>query len=98
MPIEPIMNSTNHNQQNSHHQMVIDAKVLFKKELDKEREVVKTEEIENESDVSSKRQASQDETTTTSTDIDKNNVVIFTRYDNKGDVVNVVPPGYKKEA
>ena len=43
---------------------------------------------------SSKPKAETQKETTTETTIDKENVIVFTRYDSEGKEINKVPPGY----
>jgi hypothetical protein len=87
MIIEPIANSNN--QQSN---VSVISEVHFKEGMNK---TIKERPIEDVGNETSKKAGDE---TTTKTIIDKNKVLVFTRYDEEGNVVNKVPPGYVAEA
>ena len=86
MIIEPIANS---NQQQQNINVVAASEIHFKEGLNK---TIKERPVEN---IGSGGRNEPE--TTTKTVIDKNKVLVFTRYDEEGNVINEVPPGYVAE-
>jgi hypothetical protein len=82
MVIEPITTNNNQQQQNFSGNVTMN-EIQFKANLNK---VAEDRPIEEDTDNSTE--------TTTETIIDDNKVLVFTRYDDEGNAVNVVPPGY----
>ena len=87
MAIESI-SETNFNTSN----VSVISEVHFKEGMNK---TIKERPIEDVGNETSKKAGDE---TTTKTIIDKNKVLVFTRYDEEGNVINKVPPGYVAEA
>ena len=99
MPVETLAASSGHNQTQYTQQTVIANQVSFKNNMDKLVKERPTERIDSSMDDNLKRDKPTDTSieTTTKTDIDENNVVVFTRYDSKGKEITRVPPNYKSK-
>ena len=92
MIIEPIANSNN--QQNN---APMASEVHYKEVMNKTIRERPVEDVGN--DTSKKAgDKNNDEKTTTETIIDKDKIVVFTRYDEEGNIINKVPPGYVTKA
>jgi hypothetical protein len=88
MIIEPIANSNN--QQNN---APMASEVHYKEAMNKTINERPVEDVGNDTSKKAGGDNNRDKTTT-ETIIDKDKVVVFTRYDGDGNVVNKVPPGY----
>ncbi len=91
MIIEPIANSNN--QQNN---APMASEVHYKEVMNKTIKERPVEDVGN--DTSKKADDKKNNETTTETIIDKDKIVVFTRYDEEGNIINKVPPGYVTKA
>ena len=91
MIIEPIANSNN--QQNN---APMASEVHYKEVMNKTIKERPVEDVGN--DTSKEASNRNSDETTTKTIIDKDKIVVFTRYDEEGNIINKVPPGYVTKA